>query len=614
MSFLNPWAFLALLTVPLLVLLYFLKLKRPHIVVASTLLWMKVIEDMRVNSPFQRLRKSLLLLLQVLVLLAVITALARPLLLVRDTTNESIIVLVDNSASMNAREADGKTRLELARQELISMAENLPSGDEMMVVNFNIRARTLCGFSADKRQLKEAIAAVMSTDCPTALEPALILAKSIAGSRSHPRVIIYSDGAFPAPQGIEMPVQVEYRKIGTVLPNLAITGLDIRRSQGDRNKIEMFVAAENFSKETLVGNMKVRLDGVVLDTKYYSVGPEETLSQVFESVLPAGGVVEVEFDVKDALACDNRAWKVVLPPVVHQVLLVGEQSFFIERVLQSSANVNYTRITAPEYSAEEAGKYSTVIWSAVPAPAIAPCNNIYLGCFPNVAGLTVGASLDSPDIMDWDNTHPVNRFIDYDNLVLASSPSMTLPESAVILLRSSKTPLVGAFRAGGGTACIVGFDPLKSNWPLLVSFPLFINNCLTWYSDQQTGKIESNIPVGKMVTVPATTDTPVIQLPNGEKQAMTKNTAGDFSFNAVDTCGLYTIRLKGNEGIDLAANLFDRNESQLTPVDTPVISGKAVLHVEPGRQMNQEYWKSLLIGVVFLVLLEWLVYHRRWFV
>jgi hypothetical protein len=255
-----------------------------------------------------------------------------------------------------------------------------------------------------------------------------------------------------------------------------------------------------------------------------------------------------------------------------------------------------------------------VIWSAVPAPAIAPGNNIYLGCFPKIDGLTVGASLDSPDIMDWDNTHPVNRFIDYDNLVLASSHTMTLPESATVLLRSSKTPLIAAFRAGGGTVCIVGFDPLKSNWPLLVSFPLFLNNCLTWFSTQQDGKVDSNIQVGKMVTFPASADTPEIQLPVGVKQAMVKNTAGDFSFSGVDKCGLYKIILAGKDGLDLAANLFDRNESQLTPVDTPVISGKAVLQVESGRQVNQEYWKYLVMLVAILVLLEWLVYHRRWLV
>ena len=67
-DFLNYSALALLALAPVLILLYFLKLKRPQIKVASTLLWQKVLEDMRVNSPFQRLKKSLLLLIQLILL------------------------------------------------------------------------------------------------------------------------------------------------------------------------------------------------------------------------------------------------------------------------------------------------------------------------------------------------------------------------------------------------------------------------------------------------------------------------------------------------------------------------------------------------------------------
>ncbi len=46
---------------PLIVLLYFLKLKRQPLEVPSTYLWTKAIEDLHVNSIWQRLRQSLLL-------------------------------------------------------------------------------------------------------------------------------------------------------------------------------------------------------------------------------------------------------------------------------------------------------------------------------------------------------------------------------------------------------------------------------------------------------------------------------------------------------------------------------------------------------------------------
>src|SRR5277367_6223141 len=62
------WGALALILVPLLiVLLYFLKLKRRPIQVPSTFLWKKSIEDLHVNSLLQWLRQNVLLLLQILV-------------------------------------------------------------------------------------------------------------------------------------------------------------------------------------------------------------------------------------------------------------------------------------------------------------------------------------------------------------------------------------------------------------------------------------------------------------------------------------------------------------------------------------------------------------------
>jgi hypothetical protein len=70
----------AAVSVPLLLLLYFLKLKRREQIVSSTLLWKRAVQDLQVNAPFQRLRRNILLLLQLLVLLAILLALAGPIL------------------------------------------------------------------------------------------------------------------------------------------------------------------------------------------------------------------------------------------------------------------------------------------------------------------------------------------------------------------------------------------------------------------------------------------------------------------------------------------------------------------------------------------------------
>ena len=63
---------------PLILTLYFLKLRRTPLEVPSTYLWTKTIEDLHVNSIWQRLRNSLLLLLQILLVLLLILACLGP--------------------------------------------------------------------------------------------------------------------------------------------------------------------------------------------------------------------------------------------------------------------------------------------------------------------------------------------------------------------------------------------------------------------------------------------------------------------------------------------------------------------------------------------------------
>src|SRR5437762_3266304 len=137
--FLNvpPALIAAAVAVPALLILYFLKLRRREMPVSSTLLWKKAIQDLQVNSPFQRLRRNLLLFLQLLLLILLLLALARPIANMRPGAGKMTVILIDRSASMSAADVEGHSRLAEAKKRAKDLVGTLGRDGTAMVIAFD---------------------------------------------------------------------------------------------------------------------------------------------------------------------------------------------------------------------------------------------------------------------------------------------------------------------------------------------------------------------------------------------------------------------------------------------------------------------------------------------
>src|SRR4029453_16820908 len=107
MGILLPAA-LALLALAIpIIIFYMLRLRREELNVSSELLWRRALQDRTANAPWQRLRRNLLLLLQLLLLVLLVASLARPFLFSDAPAAGNIVVVLDASASMQARDEEG---------------------------------------------------------------------------------------------------------------------------------------------------------------------------------------------------------------------------------------------------------------------------------------------------------------------------------------------------------------------------------------------------------------------------------------------------------------------------------------------------------------------------
>src|ERR1043165_2189201 len=164
MRLLVPGALWWLLLAAIIVFFYLLKLRRKRTLVPSVLLWSKALEELEANVPLKKLRRSLLMLLQLIVLAALVFALARPLVTTRALASGSTIIIIDSTASMNAVDEDGRSRLDRAKDLAREMIGGLSGNDKAAIIESSSRVTVRCPLSFDHADLAPAIADIHGTD------------------------------------------------------------------------------------------------------------------------------------------------------------------------------------------------------------------------------------------------------------------------------------------------------------------------------------------------------------------------------------------------------------------------------------------------------------------
>jgi hypothetical protein len=275
------WGMLGLAIV--LLLLYFLKLRRQSMTVSSTFLWKKSIEDLHVNSLFQWLKKNFLLLLQLLGLVGLAYSLAAPTTY-SDARGRHFIFLIDNSASMAAVDAT-PTRLEFAKTQVKERIDAMDTSDQAMVILFNEEAQILQSYTNRKPDLKAAIDRIPQTQRTTRLQAALELAEGQANPRRsaeegviedpsvnlarslgsvegiQTEVLIFSDGRFPDVQNFSLgKLRPSLITIGNESNNVGITWSNLKRDEQRPDLFEVTIRAQNFGKERIEEGIAVQLE------------------------------------------------------------------------------------------------------------------------------------------------------------------------------------------------------------------------------------------------------------------------------------------------------------------------------------------------------------------
>ena len=602
MGFLAPSAlFFGLLAIPI-VALYLLRLRGRERRVSSTFLWRHVVHDIEANTPWQRLRPNLLLLLQLLALAALVLVLAGPYFLRASSIEGDLILVLDASASMGASDVS-PSRFGKAQQEALGLIDQLPQYNLATVIRMGDVPEVLVAQSQDRGRVRRAIAEARPASGGANLASALSLAASVVRGERPAQMVVFSDGNVTGFQPLgPLPFGLRYEPVGNSHGNMAIAAFDLRRTETGTQGL---ARVANYGQETLSTSLHLYSAGSLYDVRELEVDGAGDRTVTWSS-LPEATVLEARLVPGDAFGLDDRAWATGSPGSGARALLVSRGNRFLEKSLSLQPGLEVTK-TAPEAFSSE-GDFDLWVFDGFLPPDLP--NGAVLVLDPPVGSAEWVATAAVPVQRTRPTGDELLRYVDLSSVHVREAVPLRPPPDARVLLDTDQGPLLAAWEEPNRRIVAFAFDLNDSDLALQPAFPILTHDLTSWLlpgiSEGLVGQPGATIEV----PIPPESDAAWVETPSGQRtQVAPPFPAQPFT---VVELGPYRVIHETSEGEKVGyfiANLFDPVESAIGPSELPPLETRPRSEAGPD-QVPWELTTWLALAVLVILGAEWYVYSR----
>jgi Ca-activated chloride channel family protein len=624
MHFLAPAAFALAALLPIIVAMYLLKLRRTEQVVSSTYLWQRMVRDMEANAPWQRLRRNLLLVLQLLFLALLVVTLARPFAWAEGQAGQATILVLDTSASMSASDV-APTRLEAAKVRARQIADGLPEDARVTVIAAGQQARVLLSSSLDRRQVHLAIDSVRAGVGGSDLEAALALASAVAARQPDTEIVVFSDGRVDLGR-VAVKGRVRYLPMGLSGENQAISALSVRAMPGGQY-LAAFVQVANYGQSDAQRRLGLYADGELVNAYDLEIPAKQQRAVVADDLPPSVEIVEARFLGPDVLALDDRAWAVYRAGDRASAVLISEGNRFLETALRLMPSLEVTAVRPAEVgqAAEEDGVELTqtlartelvVLDGDVPLSATLSSGSLlYIAPPRSTAFFSVTGRVDAPMPRVVDPTDPLVAHTALGEVSVLEAARLSLPSWARAVLvgdvEGESVPLLLVGQLAGRRIAVLAFDLRRSDLPLQVAFPLLFANLVDWLLPEQGASVPEQVRPGAPVSLSLAPEVEGVSVrtPGGDTMRLWP-VGGRVVFADTNELGIYELAW-GEERTRFAVSLLSARESDILPADELAVPGVgAEVSEDQATRARQEWWRPIAYAGLAVLLVEWACYHR----
>ncbi len=583
----NPAGLWFLLAALPIIAMHMLKPRRVEHVVSSRLLWDDNTVGSTAATPWQRLRATLPLLLQLLIVGALAVALANPQTEQSTDLAQHTVLVIDTSASMGA--ADGSPdRLADAQNAALELWDSRPDQATMSVIAAGVTPRVVAVSTADDDAFAQAVRSLRVADGPADLDAAMAIADGLESPDETIGIILISDGEHTAEEIAALPTGVTHELVGTSDINRAITDVSVRGVDGG---VEVTTTVEITGGPSGAATLRIDVDGrteAVVDVDLVVGTPT-----VVTTLVGDGEQIIARLGGDDLLSIDDTGYALTRRRTDLTVSVEGTDTF-ISALIASLPGV---QLVDP---AEQVPDVSVFVGVDVPDDLARP----FVAIAPpsGVVGVDVTGTVEAPVATLVRTADPLLAGLDLTGLRIVEAQQVSAP-AAEVLVGAEGAPLMLRGRRAGTPFVYLAFDLGQSNLPLDVSFPVFGDRMLAQLADANS--VPVSLDVGAALVLPIGRDS-VVADPSGAERTVPAG-AGAV---VVDRPGFWTVTATDSAPSVVAVSL-PASESKLAPLPVPPTDPRVRRAGEAAPTERTSLRWILVSLAIAIAVVEWWLARRN---
>jgi len=500
MIFLTPWGLLGLLGILALIIIYILKPKFQDRSVSSSFIWKLSLKYKKKKMPFEWLKSSLLLILQILILLTMTAILTQPRYTLGSQSGEKIVIL-DTSASMLA-EINGVTRLERAINEIEALAlRTVTNQDKFSIILAGENASLIVNRSESIQFIRNKLSEVTTTYSTSNIDEAIILTENILKANNIAEIIYYTSDDYNDPG------KVTIRNMSGSETNVAILSFKGQLDQANNYIFVTEVVSYGASLNNVV--LELRIDGVyktatiidrleegITSTYVWRLNDVNKDTYTYATVTLLDIVDSFMFDNSLEFYAESQNFRIQIVDN-NNLLAIDSTKEFVGRALQSlNRNYSIRQVSGLENASSEG--FDLYIYSEN-VPETLPIDGAVWIFDPNTLPSSIGRVFNDANVSSVNPISNTNspryqdlmRLVSPNRITISRYKRLIVNSNFDVLLTHQDNPILSVSTNDGVKTTIFSFGMSHTNLPLLfIDLPMLVRN-LSDYSLIKT--VESQV-------------------------------------------------------------------------------------------------------------------------